>query len=118
MAIADQLDDQPFGFTTTNVTVSPPVVIDMRAQQPMVAGAMLAGRATIDAVRDLNVTYDHQKLYELDLDVQPDSQAPYRLTHRVLVPEASVGRIAKGSSLPIRVSEHQPSQLVVDWAAP
>ena len=119
MAIADQLDDQPFGFTTTSVTVSPPVVIDVRAQQPMEAGAMLAGRATIDAVRDLNVTYAEQKLYELDLEVQPDGRPTYALTHRVLVPEASVGRTSRRStSLPIRVSEHEPSQLVVDWAAP
>jgi len=87
----------------------------------MYAGTTLAwlpGRATVTAAREAGQAPDGQPVYELDLQVQLVGMTPYPVRQRVPVPPRAAGRISPGSSVPVQASAQDPSQLLIDWAAP
>lgn len=72
--------------------------------------------ATIVHKRDRGETAGNQRLLELELEVTPIGRVPYRVTVASLVRESLADLLIEGATLNVRVGDHDPNGVTIDWS--
>ena len=80
------------------------------------AANLLRETATIVHKRDRGETVGNQRLLELELEVTPIGRVPYRVTVASLVRESLAGLLIEGATVNVRVDEHNPDAVTIDWS--
>ena len=93
--------------------------LDLRpgAQEQLLATGR-PGSAVIRSLTDTGVNVRGDSLVRLTLDVTPDGGATYQAETGGLIPDAARGRAVLGATVRVRIDPVQPTNVVVDWAAP
>ena len=66
---------------------------------------------------DTGVNVRGESLVRLSLDVRGPGGETYRVDTGSLVPDAARSRALPGATVPVRIDQAQPTNVVVDWAA-
>lgn len=100
---------------TSNV-LQPEAVTVATSEPAVTETASLRESATIVRKRDRGETVGDQRLLELELEVTPVGRVPYRVTIASLVRESLAGLLIEGATLNVRVEEHNPNAVTIDWS--
>jgi len=72
--------------------------------------------ATVIRKTDRGPVAGGQRLLELELEVRPPVEPPYRVTVASLVRESLAGLLIEGSSLTVHAERGNPGQVTIDWS--
>ena len=92
-------------------------VLDTYGDYARLMQSGIPGRAVIERATDTGMTVDERAIAELELTVDVDGRAPYRVTTRQPVPRLMPGAFAPGATIPVRVDPQDPGCLIYDHAA-
>jgi len=89
----------------------------MMAQQTAAANAAATGveaTATVVAVRQGAAMINTQPVVEVDLTVMPEGLPPYPATVSSPMPVTTIGQLAPGRNLRVKVDPHNPASVWID----
>ena len=81
------------------------------------AGETVAGRAQVVSVGAAGVLVDGMQLVEVSVLVLAPGGPPVPSTVTLSVPISSLGRLAAGATLDVRLDPQDPRSFVVDWGS-
>lgn len=73
------------------------------------------GSASILSITQTGAYLNRNPYVLFDFEVEVPGHPAYEVKHREIVPLVLLGRLAPGTSLPVRVDRDNPSHLIVEW---
>lgn len=83
-----------------------------------IATTGIDGIATINAVRQTGAMVNHQPMLTLDLTVMVAGRPPIPVTVSEVVQLIHLPRAQPGANVAVKVDQHNPSLVYINWAVP
>lgn len=77
--------------------------------------AGLDGTAKILSVTDTGASFNQRPEVDLELEIEVQGRAPYRVRQRHLVPRDSAPRLRQGEILRVKIDPGVADRLLIDW---
>lgn len=108
--------NNPFSIMKQGVSQTKEAVDGIQSDQANAQNLMangIQGQAKIEELRDTGMTVNQMPQVEMDLEVSVEGKEPYKVTHKQVIAQSSLGSLQPGAMVPVKVDPNDPSSLMV-----